>query len=52
MVNLAKEWAAPLLNLEHRSQRTSVIAPSVLVKLMELTRTRQEFEKPMVLPRP
>ena len=41
-----------LLNLEHRGQRTSVVAPSVLVRLMELTRTRQEFEKPPVLPRP
>ncbi|MBL8915593.1 MAG: hypothetical protein JNM17_33150 [Archangium sp.] len=41
-----------LLNLEHRGQRTSVVAPSVLVKLMDLTRTRQDFEKPPVLPRP
>jgi hypothetical protein len=40
------------LNLEHRGQRTSVVAPAVLVKLMELTRTRQEFEKPPLLPRP
>lgn len=43
---------AYLLNLEHRGQRTSVVAPAVLVKLMELTRTRQEFEKPPLLSRP
>jgi TldD protein len=41
-----------VLNLEHRGQRTSVIAPGVLVKLMELTRPRAEFERPPLLPRP
>lgn len=41
-----------VLNLEHQGQRTSVVAPSVLVRLLELTRTRQDFEKPPVLPRP
>jgi TldD protein len=41
-----------VLNLEHLGQPTSVVAPSVLVKLLELTRTRQEFEKPPLLPRP
>lgn len=40
------------LNLEHRGQRTSVVAPSVLVRLMELTRVKQEFEKPPLTPRP
>jgi hypothetical protein len=41
-----------VLNLEHRGQLTSVIAPGVLVKLMELTRPRAEFERPPLLPRP
>lgn len=40
------------LNLEHHGQRTSVVAPSVLVRLMELTRVKQEFEKPPLTPRP
>ncbi len=43
---------AYVLNLEHRGQRTSVVAPSVLVRLMELTRTKQDFEKPPLTPRP
>jgi TldD protein len=41
-----------VLNLELRGQSTSIIAPSVLVKLMELARTKDENEKPPALPRP
>lgn len=41
-----------VLNLEVRRQRTSVVSPSVLVRVMELTRSRRDFEKPPVLARP
>lgn len=41
-----------VLNLEVRRQRTSVVAPSVLVRFMELTRSKRDFEKPPALARP
>lgn len=41
-----------VLNTTHRGQRVSVVAPAVLVKLLELQRTREEFEKPPYSARP
>ncbi len=43
---------ATLLNTDHAGQRVSVIAPSVLVKELELKRPKEEFEKPPFSPRP
>jgi len=41
-----------LLNTEQFGQSVSSVAPSVLVKLLELTRARDDFGKPPALPRP
>jgi TldD protein len=41
-----------VLNVRSAGQKTSVVAPSVLVKLMELSRTQRDFAKPPALPRP
>ena len=40
------------LNTEQFSQDVSAVAPSVLVRLLELNRSRDDFGKPAVLPRP
>jgi len=39
-------------NVELRNQRTSAVAPSTLVKLLELQKTNADFEKPPYTPRP
>lgn len=39
-------------NVELRNQRTSSVAPSTLVKMLELQKTNQDFEKPPYTPRP
>lgn len=41
-----------LLNTEQFGQNVSAVAPSVLVRLLELTRARDDFGKPPALPRP
>jgi hypothetical protein len=41
-----------LLNTEQLGQDVSAVAPSVLVRLLELTRSRDDFGKPPVLKRP
>jgi hypothetical protein len=41
-----------VLTVRSAGQKTSVVAPSVLVKLMELSRTQRDFAKPPALPRP
>lgn len=41
-----------VLNIDHRGQPTSVVAPAVLVRLMELMRVKEENEKPPALARP
>ncbi len=41
-----------VVNTELDRQRTSVLAPAVLVKLMELQRVKDEHEKPPRTPRP
>jgi predicted Zn-dependent protease len=41
-----------LTNTMQRGQRVSVVAPSVLVRVMELQKQREEFERPPQLPRP
>ncbi len=41
-----------VVNTSHRGQQVSVVAPAVLVRLLELQRTREEFEKPPLLARP
>lgn len=41
-----------LLNTQQRGQRVSVVAPSVLVRLMEAQKQREEFERPPTLARP
>ena len=40
------------LNAEQFGQDVSAVAPSVLVRLLELNRSRDDFGKPAVLPRP
>ncbi len=44
--------APALLNTTQAGQRVSVVAPAVLVKLAELQKTREEYEKPPLTPRP
>lgn len=41
-----------LVNTEQFGQNVSAVAPSVLVKLLELNRARDDFGKPPALPRP
>jgi hypothetical protein len=41
-----------LLNTEQFGQNVSAVAPSVLVKLLELNRARDDYGKPPALPRP
>jgi predicted Zn-dependent protease len=41
-----------LLNTEQFGQQVSAVAPSTLVKLLELNKPRDEYGKPPVLPRP
>ena len=41
-----------LLNTEQFGQNVSAVAPSVLIRLLELTRARDDFSKPPVLARP
>ncbi len=41
-----------LVNTEQFGQNVSAVAPSVLVKLLELNRARDDYGKPPVLPRP
>jgi hypothetical protein len=41
-----------LANVDLRSQRTSAVAPSTLVRMVELQKTSAEFEKPPLTPRP
>ena len=41
-----------VLNTEQFGQDVSAVAPSVLVRLLELNRSRDDFGKPAVLPRP
>ena len=40
------------LNTEQFGQNVSSVAPSVLVKLLELNRARDDYGKPPALPRP
>ena len=40
------------VNVELRNQRTSAVAPSTLVRMMELQKTNADFEKPPYTPRP
>ena len=41
-----------LANVDLRNQRTSAVAPSALVRMVELQKTNAEFEKPPYTPRP
>jgi predicted Zn-dependent protease len=41
-----------LANVDLRNQRTSSVAPSVLVHMLELQKSTTEFEKPPYTPRP
>lgn len=41
-----------LINTEQFGQNVSAVAPSVLVRLLELTRARDDYGKPPALPRP
>jgi len=41
-----------LTNMQQRGQRVSVVAPSVLVHIMEAQKQREEFERPPTLARP
>lgn len=43
---------AHLINTEQFGQNVSAVGPSVLVRLLELTRARDDYGKPPVLPRP
>lgn len=52
IVGMGGEQELTLINTAHRGQRVSVVAPSVLVKSLELQRAKEEFEKPPLLPRP
>ncbi|HEY3448695.1 MAG TPA: metallopeptidase TldD-related protein [Myxococcales bacterium] len=39
-------------NVDLRNQRTSAVAPSTLIKMLELQKTNADFEKPPYTPRP
>ena len=41
-----------LTNTVQRGQHVSVVAPSVLVRVMEAQKQREEFERPPTLARP
>jgi TldD protein len=43
---------ATLVNAQQRGQHVSVVAPSVLVKELEVKKPKDEFEKPPLTPRP
>lgn len=43
---------ATMINTEQFGQNVSAVAPSVLVKLLELNRARDDYGKPPALPRP
>lgn len=43
---------ATATNLVHRGQHVAVVTPSVLVKTLEMTKVREENERPPLTPRP